>query len=459
MLVATKVIPLTDPSVWSEAAPGGNIKSRSLCGARVDSPAEVVSIGAVRQADLLRWSILSCLGAAPGCAPRVVDHDGSNSTGVADSTDEPDEETDDGGGSVPRGDVGSPLDLERPDPAAWCEDLPETCAIPHEFSRDQVVYACTKLPDHLDSCEACGPHCVEQGADVLPDCFDAWCGDTTIVQTFCPSDRDGGTVCCQASALEWAGCVDGRPLTVQGKIRVAPVGSGTGWCDGPSPDLRELSADARQSLAAAWSRQAQLEHASVASFSRLAMQLLALGAPADLVADAQRAAADEIAHARLCFALASAYAGEALRPGPLDLTGALTTPVDLAKVAADTVREGCIGETIAALEASAARESATDPVVRSALEQIAREESEHARMAWRLVEWALRVGGDTVRRAVDRAFAEQFAAAPDPADADDGTDPDPHTRAHGRLDPAQRVRVSRIALGRVVAPCRRALAS
>jgi hypothetical protein len=49
-----------------------------------------------------------------------------------------------------------------------------------------------------------------------------------------------------------------------------------------------------------------MEHASVAAFARFTLDLLALGAPADLVQSAQQALGDEIAHAELCFGLAGA---------------------------------------------------------------------------------------------------------------------------------------------------------
>jgi hypothetical protein len=60
------------------------------------------------------------------------------------------------------------------------------------------------------------------------------------------------------------------------------------------------------------------------------LELLALGAPAELVEKAHVAALDEIEHARICFALASAYGGERYGPGPLDaVTGGFASGVEL----------------------------------------------------------------------------------------------------------------------------------
>ena len=96
---------------------------------------------------------------------------------------------------------------------------------------------------------------------------------------------------------------------------------------------------------------AAVEHASIASFARAALELLSLGAPADLVRDTHLAALDEIKHARDCYALASKLAGVELRPGALP-----TTPVDapsFATAAASTFRDACVGESLGAAQVRA----------------------------------------------------------------------------------------------------------
>ncbi len=140
------------------------------------------------------------------------------------------------------------------------------------------------------------------------------------------------------------------------------------------------------------------EHASVASFARATLELMAVGAPADLVRTCQQASLDEIEHARLAFAQASRFAGTEIAPGPL-----VCPPLraaSLAQVAVDTFVEGCVGETLAALSAERARAGATDASVCSTLDRIARDETAHAALAWRTVAWAVGEGGDDVRRAL-----------------------------------------------------------
>lgn len=155
------------------------------------------------------------------------------------------------------------------------------------------------------------------------------------------------------------------------------------------PQLRPVPDTLRRPLADRWLEAAQMEHASIASFGRFALQLLKLGAPAELVQSAHEAALDEIEHARICFALASAYAGQAYGPGGLDgISGEF--PSDFRTVLCANVEEGCVGETLAALEAAEAAKRATDPAVRAALEAIALDEERHAQLAWSFWGWALR---------------------------------------------------------------------
>jgi rubrerythrin len=161
----------------------------------------------------------------------------------------------------------------------------------------------------------------------------------------------------------------------------------------------------RQALAIAWREDARMEHASIASFARFTMELLGLGAPAEIIAASQSASLDEVEHARLCFALASRFSGQAMGPGPLDMSAALRA-TSLAECAGWTVIEGCIGETIAALTARAQLEMVQDEDAHRALSRIAEDEERHAELAWRFVAWALSVGGASVRTAVHQAFDE-----------------------------------------------------
>ncbi|HEX2673020.1 MAG TPA: hypothetical protein VHM25_19200, partial [Polyangiaceae bacterium] len=118
--------------------------------------------------------------------------------------------------------------------------------------------------------------------------------------------------------------------------------------------------------------------------------------------------ADETAHARSCFALASAYGGTAIGPARLDIEHCFED-TSLTAVAKLVLREGCLGETVAALEAVAAAEAAVDPAVKHALERIARDELNHAELAFQFLRWALSVSSAEVRHELASEAARQLA--------------------------------------------------
>jgi hypothetical protein len=259
-----------------------------------------------------------------------------------------------------------------------------------------------------------------------------------------------GTSCCYVVWSDFCGL--GRPFLVGGSPRTAEARLGGGWSDaGAIASVEHLTDAQRALLAGAWTRDALMEHASVAAFSRFSLELLALGAPADLLADAHRAALDEVRHARLCFGLAGAYAGRGVAPSPLSLGGSVEVAPTLAALATSAVVEGCIGETLAAIQAAEQLSQAVDPAVRSALAIIAEDEARHAELAWRTVAWAIAEGRAEVRRAVEEAFkgAGQYLPSADEgaAEAWDGME------RHGRLGPAERRAVLARGLLEVVLPC------
>jgi hypothetical protein len=197
-------------------------------------------------------------------------------------------------------------------------------------------------------------------------------------------------------------CGDGRPLRIAGRARVASAVPRDDWlAPRTAPRVDGLSLSERGELARAWTEAGLREHASVASFTGFLLDLLALGAPASLVAETTSALSDEVHHAQLCFAVASAFAGEPVGPGPLDATGARPGPRTLADAVRAAVREGCVDETVSAIDAAEACALASDPAIRSVLGRIAADEWRHARLAWSFVAWALAEGGPAIRAIVD----------------------------------------------------------
>jgi hypothetical protein len=214
---------------------------------------------------------------------------------------------------------------------------------------------------------------------------------------------DGGLSCCYSGEEKEEHCAGGRPFLVgdearQAELVLAGDREASLRVAGPIDDS-ELT----RALAAAWLRCALTEHASVAAFARLSLQLLSHGAPLELVAGAHHAALDEIRHATHCLARAHRYTSRRFSLGALDVTGCLERPT-LVELARLDVLEGCVGETIAAAVVAEQAARARDPELARELHGIAEDESRHAALAWRVARWALESGGSSVRCAVVDAF-------------------------------------------------------
>jgi hypothetical protein len=213
----------------------------------------------------------------------------------------------------------------------------------------------------------------------------------------------------------------------------------------------------RARIAQDWLEDARMEHASVAAFARFSLELLAFAAPAELVAQAQRAGLDEVAHARACFTLAQRYSGVACGPARLDLTG-LSPASALTDAVSCAFLEGCVGETQAALQAERALQVVSDEPARSVLARIARDEARHALLAWQFVAWAVREDAACIP-AIEAALARALSDAPRAALDREHSDMQAHLHAAGRLTARERVVVARDALSEVIIPCTRALLS
>lgn len=280
------------------------------------------------------------------------------------------------------------------------------------------------------------------------------------------ADCEEGT-CDGRRCVPYHGC--GRPFLVEQVERLAEIELRGDWLEA-SPGrahassvaavggmtVEDLTDAERARLAEHWARAGLMEHASIAAFARFTLQLLALGAPVELVELSNAATADETKHARRCFGQASRFADRVLGPSALGMHGALGE-VNLAEVVELVLLEGCVGETVAALEAGAARDRATDAEVRALLGEIADDEARHAELAWSFVRWALdrepRLAGLCAR--VFGALGEEAGSERAEAAAPGG--PALRLEAFGLLDDATRKALRSEALRSVVLPCGAAL--
>jgi hypothetical protein len=204
-------------------------------------------------------------------------------------------------------------------------------------------------------------------------------------------------------------------------IRTAAVTTRGDWHDF---DLAALARtvvatfDATQRAAALdhWTTVALMEHASVASFARFTMDLMTFGAPPELLARAQQAAGDEVRHAKLAFAVASALGDEEVGPGAMRLDD-VPMHEDLEAFATALVREGCVGETMGAAEAAEAARGVTPDALRTALTSIADDEQRHAVLAWKTLQWAWPQLSRDARARVMAAAGEEAARLSAPRSA------------------------------------------
>lgn len=352
-----------------------------------------------------------------------------------------------------------------PPAAEVCDECPSVGPVLNS-SRDRCVSdddcrpgALCVLSRQLQRLSGC-PVTTTAGGDYLPavqfwacqapedECgADVQCGPSYICAGF-----EGGRQCTSYDPFPCG--VPGRPFLIGTEARVASAVPGTNWCE-PIGDGGELDGAARAELSRHWRETALMEHASIAAFARFTLQLLQLGAPHDLVLESQRAMLDETEHARRCFSLAARYASRALGPGPLPIAGALheESPATIIRL---TFLEGCVGETVAALDAAEALADARDPEVRRTLELIARDELRHATLAWRFLAWALaRDANGEVREVLQDELRRLRATA---ASTDRSARPDepahhPALACHGQASAEQRRRLRQAAITELVLPC------
>lgn len=162
----------------------------------------------------------------------------------------------------------------------------------------------------------------------------------------------------------------------------------------------ELTAAERARLAGTWTRRAAAEYLAVSTFSVLSLDLVAAGAPADVLSLCLRAGIDEVRHAELCLRMIEIYGGERVLPPP----GMSNLPDDPARprlhqALANTMLVSCVSETYATTILTATVELTVDPVARAVLTSIYSDEVMHARLGWSYLRHALEQGGDGARAA------------------------------------------------------------
>lgn len=227
-----------------------------------------------------------------------------------------------------------------------------------------------------------------------------WVASSCCNRAQSAGEPQGNGSCCYI-ACEGICC--GRPFVVNGIVHTAELTVGEDWLSpqhtiAPAQPIHKH----HSGIAQAWARDALMEHASIASFARFTLDLMALGAPPELLLQAQQAAADEVRHAEICFSIARRLGAELCSPGPLACES--FEPRSLAEAIEAAVVEGCIGETLAGALAAERAARCTDQALSHTLQEIAEDELRHAELAWRFVSWTISAFGETAARSAEHAF-------------------------------------------------------
>ncbi|MEZ4394929.1 MAG: ferritin-like domain-containing protein [Polyangiales bacterium] len=248
--------------------------------------------------------------------------------------------------SPPADVVSPPADVVSPPADQGCEPVAnrDTC-------NERVTYPCgiSELPPGMDSASLTQEQCATRCAPAFPN------GDRPFSCSVYRSAPGSESV-----VVNCATCAIGRRTQ-----------------DFTASSSRDGDVVGRYFAAAA-----QLEAASVVAFRTLSAELAAHGAPADLVAQATRAADEERRHARITRALARARGAT-----PPKVRLGLQAPRGLTAIAVENAVEGCVRETFGALVAHYQRAHAEDPAVREAMDVIADDETGHAALAWSVAAW------------------------------------------------------------------------
>ena len=154
-----------------------------------------------------------------------------------------------------------------------------------------------------------------------------------------------------------------------------------------------------------WQDMAQEEYESIAAFSEVALDLMAAGAPVELVTRCHEAALEEARHTRTCLDVALRVNGRAARIGMTPrLRVARRRPrwrgALLARLAVESYVDGWVGEASSARVLAQLAREARDSEIGNALRHLAREEMGHARLGEDIVRWCASEGDPLVEYAL-----------------------------------------------------------
>lgn len=180
------------------------------------------------------------------------------------------------------------------------------------------------------------------------------------------------------------------------------ISSESGSCAGRRPScFEQRRAPGTSQLGAYFASVAHLEDAAVHAFAEVRAELEHHGAPASLIARAERSRQDEIRHTAIMRRLAIRFGGT-----PPRAARSQRPPRSLEAMAMTNAVEGCVRETFGALVGMYQAEKARDARVRAIMQRIARDETRHAALSWDIDRWARTQLAPAAVARIDRARAK-----------------------------------------------------
>ena len=197
-------------------------------------------------------------------------------------------------------------------------------------------------------------------------------------------------------------------VSLQGEVTVLgeATGSEDSACVGRRPEglLAAEPTRAERGLGAFFAQSAHLEAAAVHAFDRMRRELRMHGAPHRLIAQAERARADEVRHAWLVGLQAERFGGEVpeVRVQPLPARSLLA-------IALENAVEGCARETWGAVVGTYQAAHAADPQLAALMHELAADERRHATLSFELAAWLDKRLSDAERAEVAAAYERAIA--------------------------------------------------
>ncbi|MCC7539153.1 MAG: hypothetical protein IT379_23225, partial [Deltaproteobacteria bacterium] len=151
-----------------------------------------------------------------------------------------------------------------------------------------------------------------------------------------------------------------------------------------SAGIDALPHELRRRVGTIWAERARTELGAGSGFAQVVVGLYALGARAEVLALATRAAGEEVAHAQSCRRLAELYLG---KPVAMPRAKRVSMPAhpganEPLRATLHVIGLSCLNETIAADFVARCLDASEVPEVRDACTTHLRDEIGHARVGW-----------------------------------------------------------------------------